>query len=328
MKLNSSYQTEKHNGYTFITLKNDNLEVVLSDLGASIYSIKFHDDLMTLTPSNKDEFFHSNLYHGKTIGRVSNRLKGNKVKIGDAEYEIANNEGENTLHGGENGLSTQKFSYEIVQHQNTLKVVFTLLDKETVPGFPGDLFVTVTYQLLNNSLKIILKAKSNKLTMCSLTNHTYYSLGTNSLDELKLSIKAHHYLEPNADNLLPLSINKINKIMDFTSLRKITTYIDVPYLMNSKTKGYDHYYYFDNDTSKKSQTKLVGPKYKLKVYTDYPGVQIYSDNYPTKEAFKQSNKDIRRGIAIEPSQSQANYHYLDKDEEYSHFIKLVFSEVK
>ncbi len=321
-----STSIENYRSFSFITIKNNDLEVILSNLGASIYSIKFHDELMTLTPSNKDDFLHENIYHGKTIGRVANRIKGNIVEIANHKYALANNEGANTLHGGLNALSSQKFNYVIRKNKKSIKVTFHYLDKEKDIGFPGNLDVYVTYLLTDSYLKISFKASVDKLSMCSLTNHAFYTLGSNSLKELKLCIKSHKCLNPNPDDLLPLDIKEVDKVMDFTSLRRINKFIKDPYLINSKTKGYDHYYYFDDVNLKTAQIKLVNKKYKMSVYTDFPGVQIYSDNYKTREAFTQSNKLLHRAIAIEPSQSQKEFHYLDKDETYNHFIKLVFKQ--
>lgn len=321
-----STSIENYQSYTFITIKNEDLEVTLSNLGASIYQIKFHGELMTLTPSNKDDFLHENIYHGKTIGRVANRIKGNEVVINKKTYKLANNEGSNTLHGGINALSNQKFNYVIRKNDNSVKVTFHYLDKEKDIGFPGNLDVYVTYLLTKTYLKISFKANVDKLSMCSLTNHAYYTLGSNSTKELKLCIKSHKYLNPNPADLLPLDIKEVDKVMDFSSLRRINRFIKDPYLINSKSNGYDHYYYFDNVNPKIAQIKLANKKYKMSIYTDFPGVQIYTDNYKTKEVFAQSDKLVRRGIAIEPSQSQKEFHYLNKDETYNHFIKLVFAK--
>lgn len=328
MKKVLDYHISTYNRYSFITIRNNHLEVTLSDLGASIYSIKYNDDLLTLTPNNKEDFLHSNIYHGKTVGRVANRIKGNEIKIGDEIYKLQNNEGENTLHGGINGISTKQFKYKINVLDSSIKVEYTYIDRETTPGFPGNLNLVITYLINKDSLKISFKAKSNKLTMCSLTNHAYYSLGTDSIDDLKLEIKAHKYLHPNPNDLLPLDVKDVDEIMDFSSLREINKYIDNPYLMNSKTKGYDHYYYFDEIDPSKIQLSLISPKYKMDVYTDYPGTQIYSDNYETIEQFNQTENKIRRALAIEPSLSQAEPHFLEKGELYSYFIKLIIKENK
>ncbi len=50
---------------------------------------------------------------------------------------------------------------------------------ECCSGFPGDLFVTVSYTLLgNNQLSVTMKAKAlNKPSPVNLAQHTYWNLG-------------------------------------------------------------------------------------------------------------------------------------------------------
>ncbi len=327
MNNNISITYSNYKSFTFLLIKNGHFEVTLCDLGASIYSIKYYDKLMTLTPSNKDDFFKENIYHGKTIGRVANRLKGNTVNLGGEVSTLANNEGENTLHGGHNGLSTKKFAYIIKKNKSSIVVSFSYLDPETHPGFVGNLNTQVIYTIGKDSLKITFKATSDKLTMCSLTNHAYFSLGSDNLGFLKLKINASKYLHPNPNDLLPLEIRNVDKVMDFTKYKNILKYINCPYLINSKTLGYDHYFYFDKLDNGIYQIKLKNKEYQLNIKTDYPGVQIYTDNYETIEAFNQSLEKTHRGIAIEPSASQAEFHYLDKGEIYSHFIYYKFRKI-
>ena len=82
--------TKEFNGkYEFITIVNGNFEVVLCDLGAAIFSIKLDGKLMSQSFIDKKDFFKSNNYHGKTIGRVCNRLPGNEVEINNKKYNPA-----------------------------------------------------------------------------------------------------------------------------------------------------------------------------------------------------------------------------------------------
>ena len=117
--------------YSFITLTNDKgFSVTLCDLGASIYSIIFNKKEMTFVPEDYSVFFKRNIYYGKTIGRISNRVKGNKVTIDRKDYLLENNEGENTLHGGLYGLSTKKFDYQIKENEEGTTITFTYLMKD------------------------------------------------------------------------------------------------------------------------------------------------------------------------------------------------------
>ena len=105
---------------SFITLINNrNMEVTLSTLGASFYNLKTPSrdgkvESIILTPSSLNNFYYSDGYYGKTVGRFSGRIDKAKCIINDNEYVLEKNwNGINSLHGGYKGISFQNFNYEI-----------------------------------------------------------------------------------------------------------------------------------------------------------------------------------------------------------------------
>ena len=312
--------------YSFITLTNDKgFSVTLCDLGASIYSIIFNKKEMTFVPEDYSVFFKGNIYYGKTIGRISNRVKGNKVTIDGKDYLLENNEGENTLHGGLYGLSTKKFDYQIKENEEETTITFTYLMKDLEDGLPGNTLIKITYTISENKdeLNIDFSAKTDSKTILSLTNHAYFNLGEKDLSPLSLRINAKEYLEVNPANLLAIQKRPCLACLNFQTFKKILRDIDDGYLVNSRTKGYDHYFYFEKVDSAISQLSLKSDSIQMDAITDYPGVQIYSDNYKDAKG-RNTNKETRRAIAIEPSASHLDLHYLESDQEYHHFIKYIF----
>ena len=63
---------ETKDKYIYIT--NGDLDIVLSCLGASIVEIKYNDDLLTFTPVKYDDLDREDIYYGKTIGPIANRV--------------------------------------------------------------------------------------------------------------------------------------------------------------------------------------------------------------------------------------------------------------
>lgn len=312
--------------YSFITLKNKKgFTVTLCDLGASIYSILFNEKEMTFVPEDYSIFFKGNIYYGKTIGRISNRIKSNKVTIDGKDYLLENNEGENTLHGGLYGLSTKKFDYQVEEDLEKTIVTFSYLMKHLEDGLPGNTPIKIAYAIYENKdeLNIDIFGKTDAKTILSLTNHAYFNLGEDDLTTLSLRINAKEFLEVNPANLLAIQKMPCLSCLDFQHYKKITKDIGEEYLMNSRTKGYDHYFYFENVDSSISQLSLKSDTIQMDVITDYPGVQIYSDNYKDAKG-RGTNKETRRAIAIEPSASHLDFHYLEPDQEYHHFIKYIF----
>ena len=71
-----------------------------------------------------------------------------------------------TLHGGSSNIAIQQFSFEIICDN---KVKFSHIRKSTDDGFPGNLNIAVTYELLENSVIIHYDAISDKDTILNIT---------------------------------------------------------------------------------------------------------------------------------------------------------------
>ena len=310
-------------GLQFITFENKDMEVTFSNLGASIYSIVINGKYMTLTPKEEEDFANPKLFHGKTIGRTANRIKGNKLSLSNKNYELKNNEGENVLHGGIEGLSTKIWEFECGENE----ITFSYMSKEGESGYPGNLFIRVKYTL-DLEVKIIdvdYSAQSDAKTVCSLTNHAFFSLGEDSIDNLQLLIAGKNYIFPDPIDLVGVRKDEVPDYLDFSAPKAIKENIDHSSLQNAKTKGYDHYFYFD-EINENTQIILSGEKYQLTIKTDFEGVQIYTDNYEDGVKYFGTNEDIHRGIAIEPSDNHLEIHTLEPNTAYKKHIRYQFFE--
>ncbi len=313
------------NNLKFIEVSNDVLTVTFCDLGASIYSIKFKEKEMLLTPKDIEDYSMNNMYHGKTIGRTANRIKGNLIKIEGKTYELDENEFGNTLHGGVNGLSTKIFKYKIKENKNTIKIDFNRTSKDGESGFPGKLKTTITYSLHKTKpeLKIDFKAKTDKPTLCDLTNHSYFNLGEENVKLLSLKILSSKYLLTTTDELLPLTYKDVFEELNFRKFKQIKKGLKSPLIKQGKANGYDHFLKFD-EVSKKPQITLKSKDVQLKISTDFDGVQIYTDNYEDGIEYLNTHEPLNRGIAIEPMDDYLNRKVLKPNEKYSHYIKYKF----
>lgn len=315
-------------GLTFIIVSNSKgFTTTLSNLGASIFSITKNDTYLTLTPMDVSTFKERFIYHGKTIGRVANRIENGEITINKKKYKLDINERSKTLHGGKEGFSNQLFDYEIINNIEECKVVFHYFSKDGEGGFPGDVDTRVTYTFLDNKneINLLFEARSNKDTLLALTNHTYFTLGSDSINNLKLRINADKYVYPNPKDLIPLRELSVNGVMDFRNEKYINKDIDNPFLDDGLIKGYDHHYIFNNEDTKHPQATLENDKYRLDIYTDFSGMQIYTDNaFDNIKWFGTSNKK-RRAIALEPQDSTLDRKVLVKNELYTRFIRYCFN---
>lgn len=321
---------------SFINIDNQlGLVVVLCSFGASLYQIETFDnnkhlEAILLTPNNLSDFYQSDAYFGKTIGRFSGRIKNAIATIDNVDYALDKNDSNvNSLHGGNNSLSYQNFNYSIFESDENVAIEFNYLEKEN--KLPGDVLYKITYQIskIQNDLTIYFEAKTNKNTIVNLTNHAYFNLSGNQKHTIlnhNLKLFANKVTKLD-NNLIPLEIEKVNKIMDFTKGHKINKYINDTSLQNHKAKGYDHCFIKTNPNEdiiailhdKKSHRKLI-------VSTSYPAIVCYTYNYPVENIFSEKNITKHHAIALECQYipNDLKNAYLKKDQLYKHYIKYSF----
>ena len=307
-----------------ITLDNEcGLKVILNNIGASIYAIYFDDVLMNMTPANFLDFTAFNSYYGKTIGPIPNRVKDAFVMVDDKRYELDKNEGENCLHSGKFSLSNQRFKYRIIDTKKVVGVNFTLVKKKKTDGLPGKITYNIGYAIVenDNTLYVKMSAFSDADTPMNLTNHTYFTLGEKAVEELKLTIPAHKYIETNRYDLTPEVIKIVPNCLDFQKGMRIGHHINDPYLQDHKTLGYDHCFLLDE-----GKVKLENSKYELDITTDFNAVQIYTDNYPDNVKMINTNTLTHRGIAIEPQDNLLDENILRKRKFYMRQIAYHFQK--
>lgn len=314
-------------GLHFIKVENNSgLTITFTNLGASVYSIYLNNEIMTMTTKHTADFIKSNVYYGKTIGRISNRIEDGKIEINNQVFKLAENEENNTLHGGPNGLSNQYFDYKIIKERDLIRIIFKYLSLAKEAKLPGNVTFKIEYQIKENetSFATILLAKTDAKTPINLTNHLYFCLGEQSLDNAQLQILSSCYIEPRKEDLIPLAYLPICSCLDFRKLKSIMLDIKNQYLQNSKTRGYDHFFLFDNKSLDIPNVVLKTRKHILEIYTDYEGVQIYSDNYKDDVLVKNTNEQIHRAIAIEPVDSYLSPNLITPNKEYIRYITYLF----
>lgn len=290
----SKFVTKMESGKTtqLYTMKNANgMEVCVTNIGGRIVSIwvpdkngNFQD--VVLGFDNIESYIPFTTNFGAIIGRYANRIANGKITLSNrTTYALRQNSGKNTLHGGPLGFHTCFF--DIIQPDSSA-LICSYLSKNNEGGFPGDLAVTVTYTLTdNNALDISYEAKTNQLTVVSLTNHSYFNLSGNPentiLDNI-LYVNADAYT-PTDKELIPTG--KIEKVdgtpLDFTKPKVIGDRInDSTFEAIKFGNGYDHNFILNTNGSINTlAAKAVSPisGIIMDVYTTEPGIQVYSGNF-------------------------------------------------
>src|SRR5262249_20627121 len=117
-------------------------------------------------------------YFGATVGRVANRIARGKFTLNGQSYNLAKNDGPNTLHGGLRGFDKVVWKAGEVKSPEGPSVRMSYRSRDGEEGYPGNLDVSVQFTVINdkNELKIDYSATTDKATPINLSNHSYFNL--------------------------------------------------------------------------------------------------------------------------------------------------------
>lgn len=288
MKLSSFGKTASGEEVSLFTLSNNNgMRVELINYGAAIRSITIPgpggETDIVLGFDDIAGYEADTSYQGATIGRVSNRIENSRFVLNGKTYDVDKNENENHLHGGLAGFNSKIWSAEPYMAES-LKcgVKFSLYSPDGECGYPGGLNVSVIYTLGDdNALSIEYFANAEQDTLCSLTNHAYFNLaGGGDISGHMLKLNSNFYLKSKA-SCIPTGevLSVADTGFDFSSQARIGNRLNIHDNMVQEFGGIDHCYTV-NGCGIREAAWLFEPKSgrSLYVYTDFPGLQVYTAN--------------------------------------------------
>ena len=232
----------------------------------------------------------SGTYFGATVGRNANRIANASFQMNGKMYSLEKNNGEHNLHSGSDG-----FSYRLWEEKNLTanSVTFKLHSPDGDQGYPNAVDVELTYIVNDNKICIIHSARSEEKVFLNMTNHSYFNLDgheSGNILEHQIWIDSDAYVESDKD-LIPTGriVNVENTPMDFRQLKKIGSNIQDDYEALVLGNGYDHCWVLKNDKAFEKIALLHSEKsgITMEVYTDMPGVQLYTGNFIQNEKGKQ-----------------------------------------
>lgn len=226
------------------------------------------------------EYLGEHPYFGAIIGRYANRIAGGRFVLDNSEYQLALNEGKNHLHGGNIGFDQVIWKAEEFNQAGAVGVRLSYLSGDGEEGYPGNLNVTVCYQLTDqNELVIEYEAVTDRPTVVNLTNHSYFNLNGESSGDIlghELMINADYYSAVD-EGLIPTGELKPVKDtpLDFTVAQPIGARI------GETMGGYDHNYVLrkkGNELSPAARVFAPQSGRVMEVFTREPGIQLYTAN--------------------------------------------------
>lgn len=276
-----------------LELKNQNgLSATLTDYGQRLMALNLPDkngkiDNVVLGYKDpKDYLKKEPNYYGAFVGRYCNRIAEAQFKMDDKIIKLTKNNTPNHLHGGKKGFASRYWDV-LELKENT--ITFSGISNHGEEGYPGNLSITVKYTLTdNNVLRIEYKAHTDSATPVNLTHHSFFNLkgeGCGTIYDHDLYINADTFLPIRADGIPIGHLEKVNATpLDFRKPKKIGRDILSPHSQLSTTNGYDHTYAINKSPKDKNlcfAAKVHEPSSgrTMELYTDMPGVQLYTSNF-------------------------------------------------
>ena len=275
------------------TLTNANgMEVCITNFGGRIVSILVPDNQgqmkdVVLGFDKVSDYFPENNQtdFGASIGRYANRINQGKITLDGVEYQLPQNNFGHCLHGGPTGWQYQV--YECVeadaQHVKLLRV-----SPDGDNNFPGEVKAYVTYTLTDdNKIDIAYEATTDATTVINMTNHSYFNLAgdpaNHSVTDDVLYVNSSYYTPVDDTYMTTGEIATVlDTPFDFRIPHTVGEYINADNAQIRNGNGYDHNWVLDtagdiNAVAVELYCPATG--IDLKVYTDEPGIQIYSGNF-------------------------------------------------
>ncbi|MEU3788712.1 aldose epimerase family protein [Streptomyces fructofermentans] len=212
---------------------------------------------------------HPGPYFGALVGRYANRIGGSGFTLDGRRYDLAPNDGPNSLHGGGLGFDKRVWDAEPVGHGVRLSRV----SPDGEEGFPGRLTVSAEYTLEESgALRIAYEAVTDAPTVVNLTNHAYWNLrGPGGTGGHELHLAASRLTPVDADLIPTGSFEDVEGTrFDLREGRAVAS-------------GYDHNFVLDKGPTDSAvevaELYAPGSGRVLTVATTEPGLQVYTADH-------------------------------------------------
>lgn len=290
---------------------------------------------------NLADYFQQDMpYFGAIIGRFGNRIAKGTFTLDGETYSLARNNGNNHLHGGLTGFDKVVWDATSFETENSVGITLKYLSVDGDQGYPGNLEVTVIYELTNrNEIVVKYYAVTNKATPINLTQHAYFNLaGSGNILKHEITINADRFTAIDNEAIPTGDLPSVEGTpFDFRTAHLIGARINHEDEQLHNGNGYDHNFVLNKSYAKElSLAARVSEQHSgrvLEVFTQEPGVQFYTANW-LDGSLQGKDWDFSRyaGFCLEPqhfpdSPNQPSFPntILRPGEEYSSVMSYSFS---
>lgn len=223
-------------------------------------------------------------YFGCVVGRVCNRIAAGRFVLDGVTHRLPLNDGANHLHGGMTGYDKRVWEAEVFVSSMGPSIRFTLHDPDGSEGYPGNVRATAIYTLTNdNAVRVQFFAACDRATPLAMTHHAYFNLrdgGRTPIIDHLLTIHADRYTPSNAELVVTGDVRDVaGTALDFRTPQAIGARFSQ---LDGQPVGYDHNYMLPGPAEMlRHAAAVLEPRTgrTLDVWTDAPGVQLYTGNF-------------------------------------------------
>ena len=277
----------------YVMTNHAGANVKMIDYGATITSLCVPDKDGTLADvvlgfDDMAGYLKGHGHMGETIGRYGNRIGHAAFTLDGVTYQLAKNNGENHLHGGNIGYGVKMWEVSTLEENTQDTLIFHMVSPDGEENYPGTLDVTVTYTWTDAcDLIIRYRATTDKATLCNMTNHAYFNLAGHDHGDVRDQV-----LYIDADVITPVDAGLIptgaympvaQTPFDLREGELVGDGLDVaaqyPQMVLAGM-GYDHNYVLRKGCAMGLAACMHDERSgrTMEVITDQPGVQLYTGN--------------------------------------------------
>lgn len=224
---------------------------------------------------------------GEIVGRNANRIGDAQFEINGVTYHLNKNCVEkHNLHSGLDFYRYRVWDTEVEDTSLGTRIVFSLLSPDGDQGYPGSAKIRVSYELTeDDSIIIQYHMTCDADTVANMTNHAYFNLAGhdsgNAMDQ-QVWIDADRFTVTDSSCIPTGELASVEGTpLDFRVMKPLAREIDAEFDQTNMAGGYDNNMALNHAPG---QLSLAAKAYDeksgrfMEVYTDLPGMQLYTAN--------------------------------------------------
>ncbi len=289
---------------------------ILTELHVPDRTGKFRDVVLGFDSLPEYEKQNGAVYFGCITGRVANRIAEGRFDLEGRTYSLALHPGTQFhLHGGLKGLGKSIWKAEPRTDPRGPALLLSYTSPDGEDGYPGSLRTQVKYVVTESgALLIEYEATTDKPTPVNLTHHAYFNLAghdSGSVSAQTLRIAATQITEAGPEMLPTGRMTPVSGTpFDFHRPIPIgSRFSQIP------LGGYDHNFVLQRASGSETivpVAEVEDPESgrRMEVYTDQPGLQLYTSTYMNEIQGKGGSRYRRhQGFCLETQHHPDSLHH-------------------